>query len=135
MKTPFPTRSGIHLSFALLGLALCVFSWGLQYKLSLYDPPQALSHEIPSAKLLSKEEQAEASESPLVSPGKSKDRQRQTILPAAAAFGIVSLLLGVARFPSLLSAGAWLRPERRAFRLLTGPALSAFFFRPPPAGA
>jgi hypothetical protein len=49
---------------AFLGLATCVFSWGLQYKLSLYDPPQAPSHQIPSAKLLSRNEQSRATDSP-----------------------------------------------------------------------
>ncbi len=39
-----------------LGLAICVFTWGLQYKLSLYDPPQAISHQIPEAKLLANDE-------------------------------------------------------------------------------
>lgn len=51
---------------ASLGLAICVFSWGLQYKLSLYDPPQAASHQIPSAKLISKNEQSRATDSPRV---------------------------------------------------------------------
>jgi hypothetical protein len=37
-------------------LACCVFLWGLQYKLSLYDPPRATSHQVPVAKLLSKNE-------------------------------------------------------------------------------
>lgn len=37
-------------------LASCVFLWGLQYKLSLYDPPHAVSHRVPIAKLLSKNE-------------------------------------------------------------------------------
>lgn len=41
-----------------LGLAFCVFTWGLQYKLSLYDPPQSLPHQVPNAKLLTNEEQA-----------------------------------------------------------------------------
>ena len=39
-----------------LGLAFCVFTWGLQYKLSLYDPPQAISHRAPQAKLLANDE-------------------------------------------------------------------------------
>ncbi len=39
-----------------LGLALCVFTWGLQYKLSLYDPPQAIPHQVPQAKLLANDE-------------------------------------------------------------------------------
>jgi len=44
------------------GLASCVFLWGLQYKLSLYDPPQASSHQVPMAKLLSRDEQSSTSE-------------------------------------------------------------------------
>jgi len=45
-------------ALAFIGLAFCVFMWGLQYKLSLYDPPQAVSHQAPHAKLLTNEEQA-----------------------------------------------------------------------------
>lgn len=40
-----------------LGVAISVFLWGTQYKLSLYDPPQTASHQVPIAKLLSKKEQ------------------------------------------------------------------------------
>jgi hypothetical protein len=49
----------------LLGLGLSVFGWGLQYKLSLYDPPQASSHQMPQAKLLSQDEQATAAHTSL----------------------------------------------------------------------
>jgi len=59
-------RSGFFGIHAFLGLAICVFSWGLQYKLSLYDPPQAVSHQFPTAKLLSKNEQSRATDSPRV---------------------------------------------------------------------
>ena len=34
---------------ASLGLAVCVFAWGLQYKLSLYHLPQAASQRIQQA--------------------------------------------------------------------------------------
>ena len=51
---------------AFLGLGFCVFAWGLQYKLSLYDPPQTASHQIPRAKLLSRDEQSGTVEHPLV---------------------------------------------------------------------
>ena len=51
---------------ACIGLAFCLFTWGLQYKLSLYDPPEAASHHVPTAKLLSKNEQSSSTESPLV---------------------------------------------------------------------
>jgi len=42
--------------FYLVALALAVFVWGLSYKLSLYDPPQASSHRMVAAKLLSNRE-------------------------------------------------------------------------------
>ena len=51
---------------ACTALAFCLFAWGLQYKLSLYDPPEAASHHVPTAKLLSKNEQSSCTESPLV---------------------------------------------------------------------
>jgi hypothetical protein len=31
---------------------MCVFAWGLRYKLSLYDPPGASAHHMAKAKLL-----------------------------------------------------------------------------------
>jgi hypothetical protein len=40
----------------LVTLGAAVFVWGLSYKLSLYDPPQASSHQMPAAKLLSSRE-------------------------------------------------------------------------------
>src|ERR1019366_10438930 len=53
-------------TLACAALAFCLFAWGLQYKLSLYDPPQAASHHVPTAKLLSRNEQSSSTESPLV---------------------------------------------------------------------
>jgi hypothetical protein len=53
-RTIRPSLSRWTLLF--LALALSVFAWGLKYKLSLYDPPQAQSHSMPEAKLLSKNE-------------------------------------------------------------------------------
>jgi len=46
-------------ALALPLLGVCVFFWGLGYKMSLYDPPQSPSHQMPEAKLLSKNEQPE----------------------------------------------------------------------------
>ncbi len=42
--------------FVFLGLAVCVFTWGLQYKLSLYDPPHSISHRVAQAKLSTNDE-------------------------------------------------------------------------------
>lgn len=44
------------LAFGLVLLGGCVFGWGLRYKLSLYDPPHAITHRMPEAKLLSGKE-------------------------------------------------------------------------------
>jgi hypothetical protein len=40
------------LAIALACLGVCVFAWGLRYKLSLYDPPHSMSRHMPAAKLL-----------------------------------------------------------------------------------
>ena len=49
-------------TFVFIGLAISVFTWGLQYKLSLYYPPHSTYHQIPEAKLLSRNEQAPATD-------------------------------------------------------------------------
>jgi hypothetical protein len=53
---PEARRQWSVLGFSLIALALAVFVWGLSYKLSLYDPPQASSHHMVAAKLLSNRE-------------------------------------------------------------------------------
>jgi len=37
---------------ALVLLGVCVFAWGLRYKLSLYSSPHSATHRVPEAKLL-----------------------------------------------------------------------------------
>jgi hypothetical protein len=55
---PQPTRLSKQrpalraLAIGLACLGMCVFAWGLRYKLSLYDPPGASAHHMPAAKLL-----------------------------------------------------------------------------------
>lgn len=48
------------LPVGLLMLAMAVFGWGLQYKLSLYKGKTSISHLAPEAKLLSQKERPEA---------------------------------------------------------------------------
>lgn len=43
---------------AFVALTLAVFTWGLQYKLSLYQSPHAVSRHMPAAKLLSGDERS-----------------------------------------------------------------------------
>jgi hypothetical protein len=46
-------RNGLRLlACGLVFLGVCVFAWGLRYKLSLYDPPHSVAHRMPAAKLL-----------------------------------------------------------------------------------
>src|ERR1039458_5292856 len=78
-------------SLAFLGLAFCVFAWGLQYKLSLYDPPQTSSHQIPKAKLLSRDEQSSTAEHPLVIRTKTSTR----VIYTAPTAVFLTLLLAI----------------------------------------
>jgi len=84
-------------TLACVALAFCLFAWGLQYKLSLYDPPQAASHHVPKAKLLSKNEQSSSTGSPLVVRTKTSTKVIYTI-PAVVVF-ILLLVLSVSNPP------------------------------------
>ena len=111
---------------AFLGLAFCVFAWGLQYKLSLYDPPQTASHQIPKAKLLSRDEQSSTAKSPLVVRTKTSTR----IIYTAPATVFLIPLLAV----SLLNPPASKRMEHLDRKLLNlhRAILNSLFVRPPP---
>jgi hypothetical protein len=111
-----------------LGLSFCVFTWGLQYKLSLYDPPQAVSHAIPEAKLLSGNERSTTSESPLVKKTSISDRAiRMTLFSLLFVF----LLAINLKLRQVLN---WKDSDMsQPQRLPSQAGLTAFFFRPPPA--
>jgi hypothetical protein len=111
---------------AFLGLAICVFAWGLQYKLSLYDPPQTASHQIPKAKLLSRDEQSGTAKSPLVIRTKTSTR----VIYTAPTTIFLILLLAV----SLSNPPASKRVEQLDHKLLSlhRAILSSLFVRPPP---
>jgi hypothetical protein len=55
LKTKRPLPMWLSLVFVLL--AISIFSWGLGYKLSLYHASSSSLHSVPSAKLLSGDEQ------------------------------------------------------------------------------
>ena len=95
---------------AFLGLAICVFAWGLQYKLSLYNPPQAASHQIPTAKLLSRDEQSSTAKLPLV----IRTKTSTSVIYTAPTANFLILLLAI----SLLNPPESTRVEKRANRLL-----------------
>jgi len=122
---PF-SRVGV---LAFFGLAFCIFMWGLQYKVSLYDPPQSLARQVPAAKLLSKNEQPQIASSPTVAP---PDHAAQAVLPISQN---ILLLLVYFILLALLAAFRARRIEAdRLWKLQPSPRKS-FFVRPPPFAA
>jgi hypothetical protein len=124
----FPVRRlGPGFNFVFFWLAISVFSWGLQYKLSLYDPPKSSSHQIPSAKLLSKDEQAARVGSPLISKAKLSLKTVPVVLSGVFLFFLLALNL-----PNSASPGRVKRESCPVWRLCHQAGMNAFFFRPPP---
>ena len=111
---------------AFLGLAFCVFAWGLQYKLSLYDPPQTASHQIQNAKLISRDEQSSTVEHALV----IRTKTSTSVIYTAPIAVFLTLLLAI----SVLNPPVSRRLEKRANRLfhLHRAVLNTLFVRPPP---
>ncbi len=107
-------------------LASCVFLWGLQYKLSLYDPPQAASHQVPMAKLLSRNEQSDRTEGSTYSQTKPGIK---VPLPAAYTSLLFLFIASILNLPasSRDSDSDHLLPQlKRAL-------LETHFVRPPPS--
>jgi hypothetical protein len=117
---------GLFGSVAFLGLAFCVFAWGLQYKLSLYDPSQTASHQIPKAKLLSRDEQSSTAESPLV----IRTKTTTSVVYTAPTANFIILLPAIC----LLNPPAAIRVEKLANKQLHPhrAILNTLFIRPPP---
>lgn len=117
-----------RLAFLFLGLAISVFTWGLQYKLSLYDPPQAISHQIPEAKLLSKNEQTIEKKNPILDVSGASAKAVQLML--SSIFLLISLALNLLHAPMSVERE---RDAQLPWHFERFASLSAFFFRPPPA--
>jgi hypothetical protein len=99
----------------------------LQYKLSLYDLPYASSHQVPQAKLLSRNEQSGTTVSPLVVRTKTSTRVSYTVLTAAVFFVLLPAL-------RLLNPQGSSQREQRANRVwhTRRGLFDSFFVRPPP---
>lgn len=117
-----------RLTFVFLGLGICVFAWGLQYKLSLYYPAHSTYHRVPAAKLLSKNEQPSiAIELPTEGKKKAASENLQILLIALVVARLTSLaLVAQRRFD---------RQDYKPWLLAVLAGLDAFFFRPPPISA
>ena len=111
-------------TLVIIGLAVSVFVWGLQYKISLYFPP----HQVPQAKLLSKNEQPTRVER--IVAGATKlvgDTERIGFYALAlSALGLMHVV-ATSRNAALEHRTPWL------VALLA--CLGAFLFRPPPVSA
>lgn len=130
MKPQPTTRSKLPCySFVFLGLAVLVFTWGLQYKLSLYAAPNSVMRQVIQAKLLANEEQATVPEPPHVSSPSDTDRALGALFPC-------SFLLPLIAFSILLATSKQsqeVRASERPWRAASQAGFNAFFFRPPPA--
>jgi hypothetical protein len=121
-----PVRPSLcRFSFVFIGLAISVFTWGLQYKISLYYPKLSTYHQLPEAKLLSRNEQATATESLLV----ISERDWNGVCGGLFTQALFVWVFGL--FP--ISGATRTVPERtRPWLVLLSARLEAFFFRPPP---
>jgi hypothetical protein len=106
-------------------LATCVFLWGLQYKLSLYEPPQSPSHSVPVAKLLSRNELSSTSENSGYTQAKSPTK---VLLAAFNALPLMSLILCAMCVPE----SGWRKWVESPSQQLQQGILESFFVRPPP---
>jgi hypothetical protein len=122
--SPRNRRRAFLLPFSFLMLSMAVFGWGLQYKLSLYQSKDSVSHLAPEAKLLSQKER------PTTGQALSARPTELPPLPFSPA------LLGV----TLASAPGLFQSDARYVRTgsLEGsrapmpPCVKGLFFRPPP---
>lgn len=113
--------------FCLVALAVAVFVWGLAYKLSLYDPPQASSHRMVAAKLLSNRER----------PATAKVEFQDALNASSLTASQVAVSTFLALFLPLLLADK-ARHSWTMFRVASSRKRPCFadiphhFFRPPP---
>jgi hypothetical protein len=107
-------------------LAICVFTWGLQYKLSLYYPKHSTHQQLPEAKLLSKNEQATATDGLLMS------TTRAPIDIVRGGLFTLTLFVWVLGLPPISGAIETEQERRRPWLQSLSASLNAFFFRPPP---
>jgi hypothetical protein len=108
----------------MLFLAVAVFTWGLQYKMSLYSPSSGLNASVPHAKLLSQKERPEPNVAS-IRPDSTQDRSPVSYAILLFASIVCSLVVAVIVQTRSLSLDKGSRQQRFA-------ALDFFSFRPPP---
>jgi len=124
IERPKSDCSSFRLSIFLAMLGTCVFLWGFAYKLSLYDTHRPTLHRIPEAKLLSKNEDTNATDSVRLCLSSAVSA------PISLVFSAVLISLAVFGACGSLSQKIPKTPDAPGPQLRF--ILSAFFFRPPP---
>lgn len=109
----------VLLPLGLLMLSMAVFGWGLQYKLSLYQGKDSITHLTPEAKLLSQKERPAAGQPLTVRPAELQ------VFPALL---MLVLVFGLHQVSALFVRSGSMRRVRTPLP----PCLQAIFLRPPP---
>jgi hypothetical protein len=119
---PRGRRCAFLLPLGLLMLSMAVFGWGLQYKLSLYQGKDSITHLAPEAKLLSQKERPTAGQAIDVRPAE---------LPAFLFLPAILMLTLTAGLPQ--AAAGYVRTGiTKGLGTALPPCLQAVFLRPPP---
>lgn len=119
--------SSIRFSMLLAALGMCVFFWGFGYKMSLYRTHESSFHRIPVAKLMSRNEDPDATEVGRLWVAKPASLEQGPVYP------LLILLLSSSNIAALLT--VWSRRYRsipKPWCLRFGAFQSAFSLRPPP---
>jgi hypothetical protein len=123
---PETRRQWSILGFCLVAFA--VFVWGLAYKLSLYDPPQAASHQMVAAKLLSNRERPETARAEFQEASNTGQLTTSLLTVCALLPLFLPLLLADKAQPSWTLLRAANSRKRPCFA-----DIPHHFFRPPPS--
>lgn len=107
---------------ALILLGVCVFAWGLRYKLSFYSHPHSATHHVQEAKLLLTDRSA--------TPVAALHRSLRDAAPPAIPLWIPVLLLLAGVF--FLLTREWAPDPDRVHRSQRWLFASSGFIRPPP---
>lgn len=121
-------RTRCWFTFALAGVAFCVFAWSVQYRFSPCASSRPVPHRFLDARFLTSEQQATADDNPLLRRSKTSTR---------AIYGrLTSAFSSFLTAPNLLNppaSGQSRRKENHSWSLCRHASFNTFFFRPPPA--
>jgi hypothetical protein len=119
-----------YYTFVLLGLAVLVFAWGLQYKLSLYAGPHSAARHMVEAKLLAKDKQIGAGEGIVTGNHGDDDALAWSSFTLTAVF-VPLLALSILGATSVKQAHE-ISTYEPSWRVPCDASFNAFSFRPPP---